>query len=64
METMSLTEEQCDFFQDHGYLILRNILSDSEVADLQRWAQEVYNWPRNDNSPWMPYEACFGTRSS
>ncbi|KIX09543.1 uncharacterized protein Z518_00623 [Rhinocladiella mackenziei CBS 650.93] len=53
---MSLSPEQRQFFRDHGYLILRDVLSKEETKDLQRWAQEVHDWPTNENSPWMPYE--------
>jgi hypothetical protein len=48
--------EQQEFFEEKGYLILRDVLSASEATDLQRWAQEVHNLPRNASTPWMPYE--------
>jgi len=57
---MSLSPEQCAFFKDHGYLILRDVLSASAKADLQQWAQEVHDWPTEESSPWMPYEVYFG----
>lgn len=44
------------FFQEKGYLVLRDVLSESEVADLQCWAQEVHDLPRTSETPWMPYE--------
>ncbi|OQU97319.1 HDIG domain-containing protein [Cladophialophora immunda] len=53
---MSLSEEQVRFFRENGYLILRDVLSEEETKDLQRWAQEVHDWPTDANSPWMPYE--------
>ncbi|KIW89723.1 uncharacterized protein Z519_09879 [Cladophialophora bantiana CBS 173.52] len=53
---MLLTEEQLQFFRKNGYLILRDVLSEEETKDLQRWAQEVHDWPTDANSPWMPYE--------
>lgn len=53
----SLSKDQCQFFVDHGYLILRDVLSASEKEDLQRWAQEVHDWDTDASSPWMPYEA-------
>ncbi|KAF1980976.1 PhyH-domain-containing protein [Aulographum hederae CBS 113979] len=53
---MSLTEEQASSFNKNGYLILRNILTPSQTALLQRWAQEVHDWPTTTSSPWMPYE--------
>ncbi|KIX95059.1 uncharacterized protein Z520_09369 [Fonsecaea multimorphosa CBS 102226] len=53
---MSVPEEQMQFFRKNGYLILRNVLSEEETKDLQRWAQEVHDWPTDANSPWMPYE--------
>lgn len=53
---MLLTREQLQCFEDSGYLILRDILSEQETKDLQQWAQEVHDWPTDENSPWMPYE--------
>jgi hypothetical protein len=44
------------FFQEKGYLVLRDVLSKGEVTDLQRWAQEVHDLPRTSEAPWMPYE--------
>ncbi|KAF2807147.1 PhyH-domain-containing protein [Mytilinidion resinicola] len=55
---MAVSKTQCDFFKEHGYLILHDVLSKVEVSDLQSWAQEVHDWPREQDSPWMPYEAC------
>lgn len=42
-------------FQRNGYLIIRDLLSPSETEDLQDWAQEVHDWPTDEDSPWMPY---------
>jgi len=53
---MSLSEAQIQFYLDHGYLILRDILSTGETSELQRWAQEVHDWRTNRDSLWMPYE--------
>ncbi|KAK5459878.1 hypothetical protein LTS15_004007 [Exophiala xenobiotica] len=53
---MLLSQEQCRLFDDDGYLILRDVLSSEETGNLQRWAQEVHDWPTAEDSPWMPYE--------
>lgn len=51
-----LSEEQIQFFQEHGYLIIRDFLTSPETRGLQQWAQEVYDLPRIEGVPWMPYE--------
>lgn len=56
MMAYDISPEQQDFFEKKGYLILRDVLSESEVTDLQRWAQEVHDLPRTAETPWMPYE--------
>ena len=53
---MSLSQEQCQSFRDNGFLILRDVLSPEETTDMQKWAQEVHDWPTDESSPWMPYE--------
>ena len=52
----AISPEQQKFFEQKGYLILRDVLSGPEVIDLQRWAQEVHDLPRTAETPWMPYE--------
>lgn len=52
----ALSEEQIQFFQEHGYLIIRAFLSSSETCGLQKWAQEIHDLPRTEDVPWMPYE--------
>ncbi|KAJ9603269.1 hypothetical protein H2200_012047 [Cladophialophora chaetospira] len=51
-----LSEAQVQSFRHDGYLIVRDVLSEQETRDLQRWAQEVHDWPTDQDSPWMPYE--------
>ncbi len=51
-----VSPEQKSFFDQNGYLIVRNILSQDEVINLQRWSQEVHDLPRTAETPWMPYE--------
>ena len=51
-----LSEEQVQSFHHDGYLIIQDVLSEQETRDLQRWAQEVHDWPTAEESPWMPYE--------
>jgi hypothetical protein len=52
----SISLSQKEFFKEKGYLILRDILTPDEVAQLQDWAQQVYDLPRTPETPWMPYE--------
>jgi len=52
----NVSPEQQAFFEDKGYLILRDVMSKEEAIDLQRWAQEVHDLPRTAETPWMPYE--------
>lgn len=52
----SISPEQHISFDEKGYLILRDILSQTEILELQRWAQEVHDLPRTSETPWMPYE--------
>lgn len=51
-----LSGDQIDFFNEHGYLILRDMLSPSETSDLKSWAQEVHDLPATQDCPWMPYQ--------
>jgi hypothetical protein len=52
----TISPQQQRFYEEKGYLILRDVLSKAEVIDLQRWAQEVHDLPRTFETPWMPYE--------
>ncbi|KFX94691.1 hypothetical protein V495_04854 [Pseudogymnoascus sp. VKM F-4514 (FW-929)] len=52
----SISSDQQAFFEKNGYLIVKDALSSSETANLQKWAQEVHDLPRTDEVPWMPYE--------
>lgn len=51
-----ISPQQKASFDDDGYLIIRDLLSPQETEDLQAWAHEVHDWPRDESSPWMPYE--------
>ena len=55
-----LSHEQTQLFHEHGYLIVRDVLSAEETSDLRRWSQEVHDWPTDEDSPWMPYEVAVG----
>jgi 2-aminoethylphosphonate dioxygenase len=59
-----VSEEQRQGFANDGFLVLRDVLSPTEVEDLRLWAQEVHDWPINDNVPYMPYEVGFSLESS
>jgi hypothetical protein len=52
----TISVEQRNFFDKKGYLILRDVLDESQVTGLQRWAQQVHDLPRTSETPWMPYE--------
>lgn len=52
----TLTAEQLQSFQEHGYLLLRDFFTAEETKLLQQWAQEVYDLPQTPGVPWMPYE--------
>ena len=52
----SVSLERIEFFKKNGYIILRDLLSPSETKQLQKWAQEVHDWPATDESGFMPYE--------
>ncbi len=51
-----ISPKQHAFFGENGYLILRDILNVEEITDLQQWSQEVHDFPRTSETPWMPYE--------
>ena len=51
-----VTEEQKNFFDENGYLIIQDALNPDERAALQTWAQQVHDLPRTKGVPWMPYE--------
>lgn len=52
----SISSDQRAFFEKNGYLILKDVLSSDETIKLQKWAQEVHDLPRTEDTPWMPYE--------
>lgn len=54
--TYTISTDQQSFFDEKGYLILRDVMSNGEAVALQRWAQEVHDLPRTSETPWMPYE--------
>lgn len=51
----TLSAGEKDAFERDGYLILSDLLTPAETADLQSWAQEVHDWPNEEHSPWMAY---------
>ena len=53
--TYSLTEAQKGSFDRDGFLLLDDILSSSQISDLQAWTAEVKGWP-NRRGEHMPYE--------
>ncbi|CAK7212756.1 hypothetical protein SBRCBS47491_001574 [Sporothrix bragantina] len=53
---MAVSADQVAFFEQNGYLIIRDFLSAQQVASLQSWAQEVHDWKPTEKSIFMPYE--------
>jgi hypothetical protein len=52
----SLSADQIESFKENGYIILQDLLTQSEVLDLKSWAQEVHDWEPAAQSKFMPYE--------
>jgi hypothetical protein len=51
----ALTETQKESFDRDGFLLLDDILTPTQVSDLQAWTAEVKGWP-NRKGEHMPYE--------
>lgn len=51
-----VSAQEVSFFQDNGYLIVRDFLSPEEIRNLQSWAQEVHDYEPTEASDFMPYE--------
>jgi 2-aminoethylphosphonate dioxygenase len=51
-----VSQSELTSFHQNGYLIVRDFLSPAEVSNLQKWAQEVHDWPATPKSRFMPYE--------
>ncbi|PLN78604.1 PhyH-domain-containing protein [Aspergillus taichungensis] len=51
-----LTKDQIQFYNEKGYLLLRNFFDGPETDRLQQWTQEVHDFPRTADAPYMPYE--------
>jgi len=51
-----VTAEQKAFFDEKGFLIIKDALKPEEADALQDWAQTVHDLPRTPGVPWMPYE--------
>jgi hypothetical protein len=52
----TISPDQQKFFDEKGYLILRDVLNEQEAIALGHWAQEVHDLPRTAETPWMPYD--------
>jgi len=53
-----VSEQQVKFFNENGYLIVRDLLSENEIQNLKKWTQEVHDWIVTLDSEFMPYEVC------
>jgi hypothetical protein len=51
----TLTATQKESFDRDGFLLLDDVLTPSQVSDLQTWTAEVKGWP-NRKGEHMPYE--------
>ena len=51
-----LTKDQIQAYNEKGYLLLRNFFDKPETDRLQQWTQEVHDFPRTADAPYMPYE--------
>ncbi|KAH9210498.1 hypothetical protein DL95DRAFT_307866 [Leptodontidium sp. 2 PMI_412] len=51
-----LSESQLAFFEERGYLIIKDCVSFAETRELQTWVQEVHDLPRTVDCPYIPYE--------
>lgn len=54
--TTMVSASDVTFFQDNGYLIVRDFLSPEEVTDLKSWSQEIHDYDATETSEFMPYE--------
>lgn len=52
----ALTEEQVQFYDEKGYLLIRDFFNPTETVSLQQWTQEVHDLPRTADASYMPYE--------
>ena len=53
---LTLTPAQIGFYKTQGYLLLRaDEHSLLEPTELQQWAEDIRNWPR-EKGKWMPYD--------
>ena len=51
-----ISDEQMEFFEQKGYLIIPDGLSTVEILQLKTWVQEVHDLPRTIDCPYIPYE--------
>jgi hypothetical protein len=52
----TLTPAQRSFFTTSGYLLISSILSPTEIAALQTWAQEIHDLPRTEDCKYLQYD--------
>ncbi|XMA12036.1 hypothetical protein WAI453_004827 [Rhynchosporium graminicola] len=51
-----LSKAQLAFYEEMGYLIIKDGISDAEINDLRAWVQEVHDLPRTMDCLYIPYE--------
>lgn len=49
-----LTREQLSFWNENGFLLLSDFLSEQEKRDIVRWTSEIAEWPETPGK-WMKY---------
>lgn len=52
----TLTEDQLQFYEEKGYLLIQGFFNPPETKVLQQWTQEVHDLPRTPDATYMPYE--------
>ncbi|KAG4444157.1 hypothetical protein IFR05_000386 [Cadophora sp. M221] len=58
----AVSKPQRTFFEEKGYLIIKDCLSIAETRDLQAWVQDVHGLPRTIDCPYIPYEEVNSSR--
>lgn len=54
MKLKTLSQRMIDRFREHAYVHVPNGLSSTETVCLQKWVEEVANWPETPHK-WMQY---------
>ncbi|KAF8590967.1 PhyH-domain-containing protein [Ramaria rubella] len=55
-----LSSEQISFFAENGYLIIRDLFTADEKANIIEWTNEVKSWPEDSDLGYLPYQEVDG----